>query len=155
MARCFALAGLVLAGLLVWHGAIGFRQDLVFTAAETEVSFWGRGAYQPDELTLARVGDDLDDLLSQSPAQPDYLTLSANYYAWRAYWSGDPDLQQRYSRRALDTQYAAQQSRPAYRQGWVTMVGYGSRIQEGAESLLALAEKRLADLRPGADPQSD
>jgi len=68
------LAGVagVLAVIVAWQSATLFRMDLAFTAAETELSFWGRGDYQPTEATRARISRELGVLLEGAPAHPDY-----------------------------------------------------------------------------------
>ena len=133
---------LVLVLALAWQAARLARLDLMFTAAATEVSFWGRGTYQPDQPVRERIGRELQRLLKASPAQPDYLILAASYYSWEAYRAPNAAVANNYDRLALDAQYAAQLSRPAYRQGWEKMIGYASRI-EGAENSRELAEQQL------------
>lgn len=127
------------------------RQDLAFTAVQTEVSFWGRGDYQPARPVRTDLGRRLDTLLADSPAQPDYLTVAASYFAWQAFWAETLELEQDYSRRALRAQYTAQQSRPAYRRGWVIMLGYAAR-DGGAPEQMALARQRVSALEPGFVP---
>jgi hypothetical protein len=43
------------------------RLDLTFTNAKTEVSFWGRGNYQPTDKTRAKTGAQVDTLLASIP----------------------------------------------------------------------------------------
>tara|TARA_R110001599_G_C12274970_1_gene662053 strand:+ start:1105 stop:1521 length:417 start_codon:yes stop_codon:yes gene_type:complete len=114
LALAAAVLALVLALALVWQSAKLFQQDLAFTAVETEVSFWGRGDYQPDAKTRARVGKTLEGLLTEVPAHPGYLMLAANYHAWQAYWAESPELEYDFSRRAEAAKNAAKQSRPAH-----------------------------------------
>ena len=104
---------LVLALSMAWQSAKLFQQDLAFTAAETEVSFWGRGDYQPDAKTRERVGKTVETLLQEVPTHPGYLTLAASYYAWQAYWAETPEMEYDYNRRAEAAKNAARQSRPA------------------------------------------
>jgi hypothetical protein len=123
------------------------QRDLVFNAAETEVSFWGRGEYQPSEQTREATGRAVEHLVSVAPAHPDYLTLAASYYAWRAWWAEEGVAENAYNTRALAAQYVAQQSRPAYRQGWESMLRYAALVDEtGAQ--LKLAQRRLDALQP-------
>jgi hypothetical protein len=149
---------------VAWQSATVFRLDLAFTAAETELSFWGRGDYQPDDASRQRTARALEALLVEAPRHPDYLALAAYHDAWRAYREDDPTLAQPYAVRALNNQYGAQLNRPAYRQGWEKMVGYARRAAvaaegaaegafEGAESaaaLGALAQQRVDALQPVA-----
>jgi len=147
-----ALAALGLAVTVAWQSATTFRLDLAFTAAETELSFWGRGDYQPDDASRQRTSQALEALLAAAPHHPDYLALAAYHDAWRAYREDDPTLAQPYALRALDNQYGAQQARPAYRQGWEKMVGYARRAgsAEGAAALGALAQQWVDALQPAA-----
>jgi hypothetical protein len=150
-AAALALAALVLALTGVWQSATLFRLDLAFNSAETELSFWGRGNYQPTEATRQHISQALDALLAAAPSHPDYLALAAYHDAWQAYREDDPALARPYALRAMKTQYLAQQRRPAYRQGWVKLVEYARRAGPGNEDALALgrlARQRLEALDP-------
>jgi hypothetical protein len=125
---------LVVALCLTWQAVTLFHRDLVFTAAATEVGFWGRGDYQPAQATRARIGLSIDTLLAGSPAHPDHLALAASYYAWQAYWAQAAEREEAYNLRAFTAQYTAQQNRPAYRQGWATMLGYAARVETGSQA---------------------
>jgi hypothetical protein len=160
----FALAALGLAVTVAWQAATVLRLDLAFTAAETELSFWGRGDYQPEDATRQRTAQALEALLAAAPRHPDYLAQAAYHDAWRAYREDDPALAQPYALRALHNQYGAQQARPAYRQGWEKMVGYARRAAVAAEGVAdgafeaaesaavlgALAQQRVDALQPAA-----
>lgn len=141
-----AIALLVLALTMVWQGLSLIQRDLAFTAAETEVSFWGRGEYQPGERARDAAGNALQGLLAAAPAHPDYLTLASSYYAWRAYWAQEAAAESEFNGKALAAQLAAQQSRPAYRQGWESVLGYAARVDR-EQALQALAQRRLDDLQ--------
>ena len=145
-----ALAALALAITLAWQSATLFRLDLAFTAAETELSFWGRGDYQPTDATRERVQRELEALLAAAPSHPEYLSLAAYHDAWLAYREDDPAAARPYALRAVHTQYLAQQSRPAYRQGWEKMVRYARRAGStaDADALGILAQKRLDAWQP-------
>jgi hypothetical protein len=114
MARAAAAIVLALSLTLVWQAAGLFRRDLAFTAAETEVSFWGRGSYQPDEFTQARIGRTLEMLVTQAPGNPDYLFLAASYQEWRALWALDPRQREVFLQRAAAQWRAAREARPAH-----------------------------------------
>jgi hypothetical protein len=139
-----AFAG-ALAITVAWQSATLFRLDLAFTATETELSFWGRDGYQPTDAARARIGKELDTLLERAPAHPDYLALAAYHHTWQAYREDDPTIAQVYALQAVNAQFAAQQNRPAYRQGWAKMVGYARRAgsDEGSAALVLLAQQRL------------
>jgi hypothetical protein len=136
--------------VVAWQSVGLARRDLAFTRSATEVSFWGRGDYRPDEATRIRTGRELEELLAQVPGHPAYLGLAANYYAWQGYWAGASMAGPDFARRAVEAQYRAQQSRPAYRQGWEKMIGYASRAGV-ADSWRTLAQRRLVQLRTGVD----
>lgn len=142
----FIALALVVAG--VTQAAALFRQNLLFTRAQTEVGFWGRGGYQPDEATITRTAKQLDGLLRSSPAHPDYLGLQANAAAWQAYWAGKTDQQ------AVTSQYAALQSRPGHRYSWVKLAEYLGRspATEQNQQLATLAQKRLSALSANITP---
>ncbi len=146
-ARLLAAAALLPALTVAWQSWHLMQQDLAFTAAETEVSFWGRAGYLPSPATRQRTERTMETLLAASPAQPDYLELAASLYSWQGYWSANAAQAGEYDRRALQAQYAAQLSRPAYRPGWEGLVEQAIRIGDRAMSELAGA--RLAALRTG------
>jgi len=147
-ARILKVAPLLVLALAasVWACSL-VGQNFSFAAAQAEIGFWGRPDYQPRETTIARAGARLELLLAQSPRQPDYLELEARYLAWRGFWAQDIDERMRLNRAALDSQHLAQQSRPAYRQGWRKVVQYASRTPDGA-AFKAEAEQRIAALQP-------
>lgn len=147
LARASAAIALLASLALVWQAMDLLQRDLVFNVAETEVSFWGRGEYLPYEHTREATGRAVEHLVDASPAHPDYLTLAASHYAWRAWWAQETAVENAYNARALAAQYAAQQSRPAYRQGWESVLRYAARVDE-ADAKLALAQRRLDALHP-------
>ena len=114
VARAGAFAALLLALTMVWQGLALLQRDLAFTAAETEVSFWGREDYQPTQATIARTGRQLEALLARAPEHPEYQLLAASYYAWRAWWADDAELEAQYTRMGQQAREIARQSRPAY-----------------------------------------
>jgi hypothetical protein len=122
-------------------------QDLEFTRVQTEISFWGRGTYQPPQGIIEHAGDVLSGLLQAASAHPEMLELEAHYLAWSAYRAEDMDRRGHLMQAAVDSQYLALLSRPANRQGWSKMVEYASWAPNG-EAMLQLARKRLASLRP-------
>ncbi len=129
IARSLAVAAFLAAIAVAWQSATLFRLDLAFTATETEVSFWGRDNYQPTGATREHTDQALEALLAAAPDHPDYLALAAYQEAWRAYSSYDPALAHMHALRAMNLQFLAQESRPAYRQGWVKLVEYARRAR--------------------------
>ncbi len=146
--RTVAFITLGLAVAVVVQAAGLFRQNLLFTRAQTEVSFWGRGDYRPDEVTILDTSKLLNGLLESKPHHPDYLGLQANKAVWLAYWSGPGAAGEHSSRQAIGSQYAALVSRPAHRHSWVKMVEYLSRgeVSEQNVALADLAQARLIAL---------
>lgn len=142
-----ALLLLVVASAGVVAGARTFLQDIAFTRVQTELSFWGRGAYRPDPLVVEHTGNALEALLRSAPEHPEFLELRAHYLIWQAYWSTDMDSRQALGRQALEAQQRALLSRPANRQGWSKMVEYTSRIS-GGDEMLQVARQRLESLLP-------
>jgi len=112
------------------QGASLFKHDLQFTKAETEVSFWGRGNYQPTPKTVSRTARAVENLVQHAPHNPAYRSLQANSFAWRAYWEADATTSQQYAQQAVGAQAAAVQARPAYYQGQVKLAEYEARLQD-------------------------
>jgi hypothetical protein len=106
------------------------RSDLLFTQAETEVSFWGRDSYHPTPGTIEATGTVITKLVTLSPQHPDYLALQAAFHDWQAYWSKDFAATREFSARAVTEQYAALEERPAHRRSWLTLSRYASRVPE-------------------------
>lgn len=148
--RIVGLIALVVILACVQAGFVTGLQDLAFTEAQTEISFWGRGTYQPSPEKVEKTGEALESLLRLSPASPVFLELQAHYFAWKAYWSDDAVQRETLGRVAIDAQRRALQSRPAHRQGWVKMVEYASRTRDG-EAMRQFALDRLALLAPRQD----
>lgn len=144
-ARLLALSALLLAITGACAGLFTVRQDLAFTRAQTEISFWGRGSYVPEAATIARTGHSVDALLAQSHGHPQYLALAAEYAIWRSHWAQDMAHKSSFAGQALSRQAAALQSRPAHRQSWLKMVEYASRTRDG-EAVLKRAQTRLQAL---------
>jgi hypothetical protein len=113
-AAVLALLALALALIMVEQGYSLFQRDLAFGAAETEVSFWGEGSYQPTAAKREQVGRQLAILLQQAPGNPDYQLLAASYYSWQAWWAEDPELEEQYTHKGQRARELARQSRPAY-----------------------------------------
>ncbi|TDG12897.1 hypothetical protein E2F43_15185 [Seongchinamella unica] len=146
----FALPAIILAAWMAAGGARTFLLDLTYAATEVELSFWGRETYVPTDSTIGRVGSHLARLRQHQPRHPDYLALEAYYLSWRGFFSADMAERLDLNQQAVDTQYAALQQRPAYRQGWLEMIEYASRTSGGA-GMLELAQSRIAALQPERD----
>lgn len=141
-----ALVLLALALFGAWQGASLVQDDLAFNAARTQVSFWGRGNYQPTAATVDRTGKSIDTLVQHS-GHPEYLSLQAAWSSWRSHWTDNAGERAGYANRAVASQYAAMELRPAHRHGWIKMVEYASRDASGA-ARLEQAEVRLQALQP-------
>jgi hypothetical protein len=145
--RLLIIVALGLAVSMGWQGFDWLSRDLAFTRAKTEVGFWGRGSYQPDDATIERTGEHVDALLQARPNHPAYLGLHASYAAWRAYWAGEGEVREKFIQMATNSQYAALQSRPAHRQGWQKLLEYTARSSNG-DGLRAQSISRLEALQP-------
>jgi hypothetical protein len=143
------IAGMLLILVLIclYTGARISAQHLAYTRAQTELSFWGRGSYQPTPQAIRNTDKTLQGLLQAAPRHPENLELQAHYTAWQAYWSKDLNTRDTLNREAVEIQYRALLSRPAHRQGWSKMVEYASRSSAG-EMMLQLAQKKLKSLLP-------
>lgn len=128
--RLFAAPFLVLALYGAAQAAGLLQQDLSFTETETEVSFWGRGNYQPTEATVLRTNLAMNHLLSTAPRHPAYLSLQANSYAWQAYWAQNVEATRQFTEKAVQLQTSAQQSRPAHLQSRAKLAEYAARLQD-------------------------
>ena len=147
--KLLATAVMVLALFGVVQAAQLFRQDLRFTSAETEVSFWGRGNYHPDEATVHRTTGSITALLAIHPSQPDYLALQAAAAVWLAFWAVDDNAHAHFSRQSIAAQYAALEARPAHQRSWKKLAEYVGRSGSN-EQLAALAQGRLKMLNTRA-----
>ena len=142
LALAAALTGVVQSASLL-------QQDLLFTRAQTEVSFWGRGEYQPTPATIRGTEQQINQLVAITPDHPEYLSVQANSLAWQAYWAEDKETTQRYGNSAVNAQYQALESRPAHGRSWEKLAEY-SASTEGNEALVLLGQSRLAQLKAKA-----
>jgi len=138
---------LVLALVAAYTGFTTFAQDLAFTNAQTELSFWGRDNYQPEPKTIKHTGQAIQALLQSAPRHPEYRGLQASYAAWLSYWSENMDERAGFNSQAVQSQYIALQSRPAHRHSWTKMVEYADHASTG-EAIRQQAQARLAALQP-------
>ncbi len=146
----FASPVLILVAVLGLEGARTVCDDLVFTTAATQLSFWGRESYQPTVQTIDLTGQRLESLLQRSPSKPNYLAEQAYFLSWRGYASDDVAQRLAYNKSAAATQLQALEQRPAYRQGWAEMIEYSSRMSGGGE-MLEQAQARFVALQPAAN----
>ena len=152
-ARIAAVITLALTVVAVTQAAGLYTQNLLFTRAQTEVGFWGRDDYHPEETTIVRTVKQLESLLLSKPTQPDYLGLQANALVWLAYWSGEGTASAA-TVQAVSGQYAALQSRPAHRYSWVKLAEYLSRSAATGQNtaLATLTQSRLSALSVTTNP---
>lgn len=127
--RWWALPLLLVAVLCVLHAGNFFSQDLQYTQAQTEVSFWGREGYVPTSETIGQTSHTIESLLQNSPAHPGYLSLQANSYAWQSYWALDERTTMHYAELARKSQGLALQSRPVHPLSQTKMLEYTARLQ--------------------------
>ena len=147
LTRPVAALVLLLALTGVYSGFDMLVQDLAYTRADTELSFWGRDDYQPKASAILDTGQTLQALVQSAPRHPDYLELQGRYSAWQAYWSEDVPASDALRREAVTSQHRSLLSRPAYRLGWSIMVEYAANANS-SEALLRLAQQRLESLQP-------
>jgi hypothetical protein len=141
------MLALVMVGVYTAFNSV--QLNLAFTEARTELSFWGRGEYQPDAGTIEHTGDTIDALLRKDPDHPEYLALQASYSLWRAYWMQDMDERENLIQQAVSSQYSALKSRPSHRHSWSKMIEYASRTVDG-EAMRDRARRQHEALLPPA-----
>jgi hypothetical protein len=122
------------------------RSDLQFTAAETELSFWSRQNYVPPQASIDSTRQDIAAALNTTPENPDYLDVKARLLAWQAYRETDQATSRALTEKAMATRLLALERRPAYRRGWVKLVGEKAR-QRQFDDGWRLAMDRIALLR--------
>ena len=148
--RLLALSFLVFALVGVGSAVKLFNQDLLFARAQTELSFWGRGDYNPEPVTIDLTEQALLTLLSGGSANPEHLLLMANFAAWKSYWNEDFYKAEQWGAKAVDSQYAALVVRPAHRQSWAKMLEYAPRLRNG-DAIRSQAQARVQNLAPSVD----
>ena len=153
-ARMMAVIALALTVVSLVQSASLIQQNLLFTRAQTEVSFWGRGDYHPEQMTISRTVKQLESLLLNKPTHPDYLGLQANAFVWMGYWSEDSAARVQSVQQAVNSQYAALQARPAHRYSWVKLAEYLPRgaATEQNTALAIITQSRLTALSATANP---
>ena len=144
--RCvFAVLGACACALVVIALQVVAR-DIHFTSLETEVSFWGRGSYEPTVSTRTHVDAQLQMALQNYPANAPLLTLRASQLAWEGYWADSSNDHLQYTRAAMEAELAALYARPAYGQGWLKLLQY-QVVDESGEELHQEARARLQKLK--------
>ena len=123
-----------------------FVRDIKFTSLETEVSFWGRGSYEPTVSTRAHVDTQLSLALQTYPTNAPLLTLRASQLAWEGYWAVSSEDQLQYTRVAMEAELASLHARPAYGQGWLKLLQYQA-LDESSEELHREARVQLQKLK--------
>ena len=149
MAKRLVVAAPLLALALAtsWQAVALFTQNLQFTAAQTEIGFWGRGEYQPTPAAVARTRAELNSLLRPDSGNPEYSSLQARFSAWQGFRAATVEQSLALNAEAMAFQLNALQARPAHRQGWQKMLEYASRTPDGA-AMLAPAQARVQLLQP-------
>lgn len=133
------LAVLLLASLRI------IRADLAFRSAEVEVSFWGRGQYQPEASAIAAADAALRRALELRPRQAEYLRLQSRLLMWQAYWSDSRERAAELELRAIAILLRAARLRPAHTATWQELDLELRRLQwQGPE--LQEVQARLAGL---------
>lgn len=144
--KFLSLGSLALMLLVMGDATKLFSGNLIFTAAETEVSFWGRGSYQPDQKIVEQTSRSVESLIEDSEQHPSYHSLNASVLAWIAYWEADNIARERFVQQTIATQARAIESRPAHRQSWLKLIEYLANTNNSGETEV-WARGRLADLQ--------
>lgn len=144
--KVVSFAALVLMLLVLRDGTKLFADNLKFTDVETEVSFWGRGQYQPVQKTIERTRRSIESLVAASNRHPSYRNLSASASAWFAYWATDSADRERFVQSSITAQTEAIKSRPAHRQSWIKLIEYLANTNNSSETEV-WARKQLAGLQ--------
>jgi hypothetical protein len=156
MRSLVALLTLAVTVVCIVHAANAFKQSLLFTRAQTEVSFWGRGDYRPTPATITATRQQLQTLVTHSPGHPDYLALQANAAVWLAYWSQQESTagQPGNTQHAIASQQVSLLSRPAHRFSWNKLAEYLGRGELTVENraLTLLAQNRMNTLQVSSTP---
>jgi len=98
------LLAAMFAGIALYSAASSFRlaqQDFLYTSVATEVSFWGRGDYEPTAFTTELAVRGVERLIQQAPANSKYLSLQAKLYSWQGYWAQDTSTKSEFGQMAV------------------------------------------------------
>ncbi|MEP4486932.1 MAG: hypothetical protein ABJ013_14980 [Halioglobus sp.] len=144
--RAFSIGLAVVLVLLAWFAFKAIQHDLIFDELEAEVSFWGRGSYQPTESTRHSIASRLEKQLQINPKLTRLRALEASRLAWEGYWSSTDRDYKQFSRLAIEAQYASLATRPAYGQGWSKLLQYQAADELG-EELHEVARVQLQKLK--------
>ena len=97
--------------------------DIHFAKANTELSFWGRQDYRPQQSRVSTAWQNITAALAGWPGNPDYLDAKARLLMWQAYWEEQQALAENLSQQALEIKLNALARRPARRQSWFELAG--------------------------------
>jgi hypothetical protein len=142
---------LPLGASLLWsivHAAGLGLSDLDYTAARTELSYWGRANYSPDANTVEKTRERLESALRRWPDHPDYLAAQARWHVWQGYREGDPALALQSNLQALGIQLAALELRPADPGLWRGVARIKARAGQYDELWTLAREKSSAAGKP-------
>jgi hypothetical protein len=131
--RQIIFAGLFLALLGLMLMAVNIVRSDLDSAAEREISFWGRAGYTPDVSAIAKAERDIHRALSLWPDQPDYLRVQSRAMMWRAYWTEDDTRAAELESMALDYLAEAAMQRPAHLATWQELSLELARLRTGGE----------------------
>ncbi|MCZ6828287.1 MAG: hypothetical protein O7F73_01620, partial [Gammaproteobacteria bacterium] len=115
--------------------------DIHFTSASTELSFWARQDYRPQQSRVSVVEQNINAALAGWPHNPDYLDAKARFLTWQAYWEEQGTLARTLSQQALELKLGALERRPARRQSWVELAGDKARLGQNDASWNLALEK--------------
>jgi len=138
------LLAAMFAGIALYSAASSFRlaqQDFLYTSVATEVSFWGRGDYEPTAFTTELAVRGVERLIQQAPANSKYLSLQAKLYSWQGYWAQDTSTKSEFGQMAVASQYSALGHRPAYLQSWKNLSEYVGRTRHNPSMAAQVASR--------------
>ena len=137
--------------LLCLFYAIGIGlSDIHYSRANTELSFWARQDYQPQQFRVSMVDQNITAALVHWPGNPDYLEAKARLLMWQAYWQEQQALAENLSQEALLVKLNALERRPARRQSWVELAGDKARLGQN-DAQWNLAVEKISRLKNARD----
>ena len=125
------LVGTALVVLLAGMGAALNRMvaHYHYVMAETEIGFWRREGYVPDQRARNLASQHVELALHYSPDNPDYLGLDAYRLGWFAVWAYPSAEAQPLAKASLQQQQLALRARPAHLPSYRALDDYQARLE--------------------------
>jgi len=122
--------------------------DIHFANANTELSFWARQDYRPQQSRVSMAEKNINAALAGWPGNPDYLDAKARFLLWQSYWEERRALASTLSRQALELKLKALERRPARRQSWIDLARDKARLGQN-DARFQLALEKIKTLKNG------